>query len=88
MRRSHQGCWRAPHEIGVRRGVARSRSGAVGRLLQAVLAALAFDLGCGPLRDGAPLPDRVIAPHVLHAVGSFALLLSCTDLHQITLHDS
>lgn len=34
-----------------------------------------------------PLPDRAIAPHLLRAVASFALLLSCTDPHQITLHD-
>lgn len=33
-----------------------------------------------------PLPDRVIAPHLLRAVASSTPLLSCTDPHRITLH--
>ncbi|MDG9709619.1 hypothetical protein [Streptomyces sp. DH10] len=35
----------------------------------------------------APLPDRVMAPHLLRAVASSVLLLSCTDPHRITLHN-
>jgi hypothetical protein len=42
----------------------------------------------GLLETARPLPERVIAPHLLHAIASFALLLSCTDPHRITLHDS
>lgn len=34
-----------------------------------------------------PLPDRVIAPHLLRAVASSTPLLSCTDPHRITPHD-